>query len=128
LFAGSETTLQSLEIGSIKLMGPGIKSLWIVFFVSICFCFVPLCISGTITYEYDKLNRIMKMEKAGEYAIEYSYDAAGNRSQVITQLQTPAFDSDGDGDIDGEDLHDFLLSGPSGGLLQSFALQFGLKN
>lgn len=68
------------------------------------------------------------MEKAGEYSIEYSYDAAGNRSQVITQIHTPAFDNDGDGDIDGEDLHDFLLSGLPGGLLQSFALQYGLKN
>ena len=105
------------------------KKIWIFFWGFTFLCIVvPLCIAGTLTYQYDNLNRIIRVEKAGEYYIEYSYDAAGNRSQVGTILQMPALDHDADGDFDGEDLYALSLTGPSASIIQSFALRFGLNN
>ena len=35
------------------------------------------------TYQYDALNRLVRVEYAGGKAIRYSYDAAGNRTRVV---------------------------------------------
>nr|WP_319396425.1 hypothetical protein [uncultured Desulfobacter sp.] len=90
--------------------------------------FVGQAFSGTIFYEYDNLNRITKMENSGVFSIEYSYDAAGNRTQSSVSVQGTAFDTDGDGDVDGEDLHAFVadFSGDAGAL-SSFANSFGIQ-
>jgi len=84
---------------------------------------------GTLTYEYDNLNRIVKVEKSGNYIIEYDYDAAGNRTTVTTLIQGPVYDHDADGDIDGLDLQAFA-SGFSGSAteLSDFSNIFGSQN
>lgn len=91
--------------------------------------FASFAFAETITYEYDDLNRVVKMEKSEDYIINYSYDDAGNRTQTIIQVQSPVFDHDADGDIDGADLHNFL-SGFSGSTqeLFDFSLIFGIQN
>ena len=76
--------------------------------LAITLLFVSLASAGTITCEYDDLNRIVKMEKSEDYIIEYSYDDAGNRTQTIIQVQS-GLDHDSDGDIDGADLHNFFF-------------------
>ena len=73
------------------------------------FLFASLISAGTITYEYDSLNRIVKIEKPEVFMIEYSYDVAGNRTETIIQIQGPIFDHDSDKDIDGADLRNFIL-------------------
>ena len=96
--------------------------------ILVCSGFVSQAFSGTISYEYDNLNRITKMENSGVFTIEYSYDAAGNRTQSSVSVQGTAFDTDGDGDVDGEDLHAFAadFSGDAGAL-SSFANSFGIQ-
>nr|WP_321400459.1 hypothetical protein [uncultured Desulfobacter sp.] len=96
--------------------------------LAITLLFVSFASAGTITYEYDDLNRIVKMEKSGDYIIEYSYDDAGNRTQTIIQVQS-GFDHDSDGDIDGADLRNFI-SGFSGAdqELLDFSQIFGTQN
>ncbi len=90
---------------------------------------VSFASAGTITCEYDDLNRIVKMEQSGDYIIEYSYDDAGNRTQTVIQVQSPVFDHDHDGDIDGSDLQNFI-SGFSGSDqdLFDFSQIFGTQN
>ena len=103
-------------------------ALFITITVLICSGFVGQAFSGTVTYEYDNLNRITKMENSGVFTIEYSYDAAGNRTQSTVSVQGTAFDTNGDGDVDGEDLHAFAadFSGEAGALL-FFANNFGIQ-
>ena len=97
--------------------------------LAITLLFVSLASAGTITCEYDDLNRIVKMEKTEDYIIEYSYDDAGNRTQTITQVQNPVFDHDHDSDIDGADLQNFILyfSGSDQDLFD-FSQIFGTQN
>lgn len=91
--------------------------------------FASVGVAGTVTYEYDNLQRIVKMEKAGDYIIEYAYDTAGNRTETITQIQGPVFDHDSDADIDGVDLHNFILSfDGSAQSLYDFSQIFGTQN
>nr|WP_321396305.1 hypothetical protein [uncultured Desulfobacter sp.] len=96
--------------------------------LAITLLFVSLASAGTITCEYDDLNRIVKMEKFEDYIIEYSYDDAGNRTQTIIQVQS-GLDHDSDGDIDGSDLHNFLsdFSGSTQDLYD-FSQLFGTQN
>ncbi|WP_321419014.1 hypothetical protein [uncultured Desulfobacter sp.] len=96
--------------------------------LAITLLFVSIASAGTITCEYDDLNRIVKMEKSEDYIIEYSYDDAGNRTQTIIQVQS-GLDHDSDGDIDGADLYNFLsdFSG-SAQDLYDFSQLFGTQN
>ncbi len=69
------------------------------------------------------------MEKSGNYIIEYSYDAAGNRAEAITEIQGPVFDHDTDGDIDGADLQQFISNfSESAEYLFDFSQIFGTQN
>ncbi len=97
--------------------------------LAISFLFSASSIAETITCEYDNHNRIVKMEKSDDYVIEYFYDDAGNRTQTITQVQSPVFDHDSDADIDGADLQHFILnfSGSTGDLFD-FSQIFGTQN
>ncbi|MDX2440810.1 MAG: RHS repeat protein [Desulfobacterales bacterium] len=106
--------------------------IWIVLML-LCMiaAFIPVSssFSGTVTYEYDRLNRIVKMEKPGEYMIEYTYDAAGNRMAAATLIEGAPFDDEGDGDVDGLDLQVFASGFTGSGIeLTNFANVFGTHN
>ena len=52
--------------------------------------FLPFMVIGqslTITYEYDELNRLVKVDYPNGQRVEYAYDALGNRiSRTVSQL------------------------------------------
>ena len=97
--------------------------------LTIILLFSSVGAAGTVTYDYDNLHRIVKMEKAGDYTIEYAYDTAGNRTETITQVQGPVFDHDSDADIDGADVHNFMLNfDGSAQALYDFSQLFGTQN
>ncbi len=55
------------------------------------------CTADAITYEYDSLNRLTRVVYDNKTAIEYSYDAAGNRTRkVSTLLADTSVDSSAD--------------------------------
>ena len=97
--------------------------------LSVMLLFASFAAAGTVTYQYDNLNRIVRMEKSGDYVIEYAYDTSGNRTETITQVQGPVIDHDLDGDVDGEDLQIFAtnFSGSAQDLFD-FSQLFGTKN
>ncbi|MBW1940420.1 MAG: RHS repeat protein [Deltaproteobacteria bacterium] len=64
--------------------------------------------AGDVNYTYDALNRLTVAEKPGEYRIEYSYDAAGNRTYKVVELTVGAA---GYGILDAED-SSLLASSP----------------
>ena len=103
-------------------------ALFLTLTVLVCSGLSSQAFSGTVTYEYDHLNRIIKMENPGVFIIEYSYDAAGNRVQSNVSVQGTTFDTNGDGDVDGKDLLIFAadFSGDSS-TLSSFANNFGIQ-
>lgn len=71
--------------------------------IFILICSVAFAASGQ--YTYDNLNRLIKAEYDNGAVIEYSYDAAGNRtSRVVTAIPVCEGDFDGDDDVDGSDL------------------------
>ncbi len=82
--------------------------------------------AASLHYTYDDRNRLITVENPGKYRIEYSYDPADNRISRRIQLSDISFDSDHDGDVDGQDLTDFAGSwdGDSDTLAQ-FAIAFG---
>jgi hypothetical protein len=45
-----------------------------------------------VTYSYDTLGRLSKAAYDNGKEIDYTYDPAGNRSQVVTQM-TPHFEA-----------------------------------
>lgn len=51
-------------------------------------CIVP-SFAGTVTYTYDALGRLKTADYGNNVVIEYRYDAAGNRTQVITGGASP---------------------------------------
>lgn len=61
--------------------------------------------SETIIYEYDDLNRLIRIEQPDGSAIDYDYDEVGNRirKEVTPRTACPG-DVKGDSDIDGDDL------------------------
>lgn len=104
-----------------------ITKLYTAFLVVVSLVFLGSVIyAGTINYTYDELNRLITAEKPDEYRIEYYYDAAGNRTAKVTELITPLFDYDVDGDVDGADLARFCTEWDgSSQMLQNFAQVFG---
>jgi YD repeat-containing protein len=54
--------------------------------------------AGAVTYTYDDLNRLTKAEYTNGTVIAYTYDAAGNRTQV-TEVAYQDSDSDGIPDV-----------------------------
>ena len=91
--------------------------------------FTSSSVCDTLTYEYDNLNRIIKVEKSGDYVIEYSYDTAGNRTSATTRIQGPVYDHDTDADIDGLDLQVFATGFTGSNIeLTKFANIFGTQN
>lgn len=46
--------------------------------------FVGAAFSGTVTYTYDALGRLRSASYSNGVVINYVYDAAGNRSSVVT--------------------------------------------
>lgn len=53
-----------------------------------------------VTYNYDSLNRLIKVEYGNGESIQYSYDNAGNILSIASSIQ----DTDGDGVIDSLDV------------------------
>jgi len=108
------------------------KQFWIVLMLLGMFFSLILAassFSGTVTYQYDRLNRIIKMEKPGEYILEYAYDKAGNRTAVTTFIESEPYDHDGDDDLDGLDLQVFASGFSGSGIeLKNFANLFGTQN
>ena len=52
----------------------------IIIFMMLCGVLVPLpSDSATLSYQYDNLNRLIRVHYEGGTVITYSYDAAGNR-------------------------------------------------
>src|SRR3990170_6791398 len=45
--------------------------------------------AATITYTYDSLNRLTRVDYGNGYTIEYTYDAAGNRLTLKASDTTP---------------------------------------
>lgn len=103
-------------------------ALFLTLTVIVCSGFSGLAFSETVTYEYDHLNRVIKMENPGVFIIEYSYDASGNRIQSSVSVEGTPFDTNGDGDVDGEDLYAFAtnFTGDTGAV-SSFANSFGIQ-
>jgi YD repeat-containing protein len=56
--------------------------------------------ASTVSYEYDTLNRLTQIAYAEGTIIQYSYDAAGNRTQKVV---TNTIDEDSDGIADAID-------------------------
>ena len=104
-----------------------ISSVFMLFIFSFMIGSQGFC--GTVTYEYDHLNQVIKSENQGAYLMEYAYDTTGNRTSADTEVETPGYDHDSDGDADGLDLQVFA-SGPnaSGTELSNFANAFGTQN
>lgn len=80
--------------------------------------------SGETTYVYDELNRLERIGN-DEYVIDYFYDAVGNRTSKISEVVSPSFDHDHDGDIDGLDLAVFAGGVAVSEKLALFADSFG---
>ena len=61
--------------------------------------------SETIIYQYDDLNRLIRVEQPDGSSIDYDYDEVGNRmrKEVTPRASCPG-DANEDGDIDGDDL------------------------
>jgi YD repeat-containing protein len=59
-----------------------------------------LC-AGTVSYQYDTLNRLVRVAYADGRSVAYAYDPAGNRTRT-----TVTGDADGDGIPDATDLDD----------------------
>jgi len=66
--------------------------------------FIPAyCLTETINYTYDSLNRIVREERSSGAVIVYAYDSAGNRTSKVvsgspvTTTTTIAVDTDNDG-------------------------------
>jgi YD repeat-containing protein len=68
---------------------------WILVILVLLFPSYPF--AGTITHEYDRLNRIIRTNYPDGTVVEYIYDEAGNRLSVITLFNPPPADDDGDG-------------------------------
>lgn len=45
--------------------------------------------AGTVSYTYDALGRLNTADYGNNVVIQYSYDAAGNRTQVVTNGASP---------------------------------------
>lgn len=60
-----------------------------VLLATVFFCYQAS--AATITYSYDNLNRLKKMDYGNGMTIEYSYDAAGNRLTLVSvgDITTP---------------------------------------
>lgn len=81
--------------------------LFLVFFVS-----TPL-FGESLSIVYDSLDRVVSIQYPGGTAVEYAYDAAGNRTQRLVSLAPPLIDPhdfDADGDIDRDDLNVILAA------------------
>lgn len=102
-----------------------------VLFIStvLLFIYESVGITGSVSYDYDELNRLVKVERADEYIIEYSYDPAGNRNTKTIQVLSVPFDYDADADIDGLDLATFQsIWDGSITTLGEFSNNFGKNN
>lgn len=95
-----------------------------LFFAVLLFIIAAASNGGETTYVYDELNRLERTEN-DEYAIDYSYDAVGNRTSKISVVLSPSFDHDNDGDIDGLDLAVFAGGGAVSDKLAQFSENFG---
>jgi len=90
--------------------------------------FVGISAAASLHYTYDEQNRLICVENPEKYRIEYSYDAAGNRISKKVTFLSVSFDSDHDGDVDGQDLFAFTGSWDgSSEKLADFAAVFGTK-
>lgn len=65
---------------------------------------VTSAICSEVIYTYDDLNRIERVEKQGNYSIDYTYDAVGNRISKVTLLppSQPVVQSENNDDAKGE--------------------------
>ena len=57
--------------------------------VLICFCVSSVVWAENVTYTYDVLNRLTRAEYEGSTVIEYTYDAAGNRTSQLVRSIVP---------------------------------------
>lgn len=59
-----------------------------VFLLMLVFC--SFASAATVTYTYDNLNRLNKVDYGNGAVIEYTYDAAGNRLSLVSVADTTA--------------------------------------
>lgn len=57
---------------------------WMLFFLSVLFIAFATSYAENITYTYDELNRIIRVDYGGGTVITYTYDAAGNRTTMVS--------------------------------------------
>lgn len=50
-----------------------------LFFIFLCFSLTSYSFAGTVTYQYDNLNRLIRAKYSNGTVIAYTYDSAGNR-------------------------------------------------
>jgi YD repeat-containing protein len=72
----------------------GISSVFASVLASVFFL-ISQVLAGTVTYEYDDLNRLILVTYDNGTSIEYIYDEVGNREEKI--ITATILDSDGDG-------------------------------
>ena len=76
-----------------------------VFPILIFLSIIPCASAGNITYSYDDAGRLIKADYGQGKTIEYTYDAAGNVTSIVSVACEGDFDIDGD--VDGSDLAAF---------------------
>lgn len=51
---------------------------------------ITLCLPAfAVTYDYDAIGRLVKVDYGDGRAIEYTYDASGNRTSVVVDTNAP---------------------------------------
>jgi YD repeat-containing protein len=87
---------------------PLIKASIIFFFLLLISSFFSH--AETVIYQYDDLNRLIRVEQPDGSAIDYDYDEVGNRirKEVTPRTSCPG-DANGDSDIDADDLSVLII-------------------
>ncbi len=65
------------------------STICILFFLLLGGFFPVVLIAETLTFSFDSINRVTRIDYADGTSISYAYDAAGNRLSLVTQIAPP---------------------------------------